>query len=221
MGLGIISDRDFESEIQNSSVDYQSNINSDNQFNPDSNSDTDTNSDTNTDKTSPATIPTIQPILNPGRHTDVNNVPQSLRKILGEEVATNGLRSAMHLAESLGGHGISQPTLSTYGRGEISPNHKSDKSNELFEYVNGRKTKITKRALNKLNLAMSLIDEEKLLGCDANELTNVAKGMAQVVKHMEPDKSDNEKKDPVQFHFYAPQIRNEQHYEVVRAKDNY
>lgn len=206
MGLGICSDKDFESELINSSVDY-----SQLRQRPSNSMDDVTNTE--------VISPTILPMNPQGRISDVNNVPQSLRKILGETVATEGLRSAMQLADSFGG--ISQPTLSTYARGEVSPHSKTNASNDMFEYVNGRKTKITKRALNKLNLAMSLIDENKLLGCDAKELSTVAKDMAQIVKHMEPAAKETETKDPVQFHFYAPVVKNEAHYETIVAKDNY
>ena len=207
MGLGIISDDDFFKELKNSSID--------------NNTTNTTNNTTSPDDLLDGTVITsnILPMNPQGRHNDVNNVPQSLRKILGEEVATNGLSSAMRLADSFGG--ISQPTLSTYGTGQVSRGIKSNKSDDMYEYVNGRKTKITKRALNKLNLAMSLMDETKLMGCDAKELSTVAKDMAQIVKHMEPSKQVEEIKEAVQFHFYAPQVRNENHYETVVAKDNY
>ncbi len=150
-----------------------------------------------------------------GRDKDVPNVPQSLRKVIGETAATEGLKSAMHLASSFG---ISQPTTSTYARGEISPGQTND---DLVNHINGRKTKITKKAINRLNMALNHIDETKLLGCDAKELSGIAKDMASVVNAMEPKQKEDGQKDPVQFHFYAPQVRNENHYETVVAKDNY
>ncbi len=87
--------------------------------------------------------------------------------------------------------------------------------------MNGRKTKVSKRALNRLNLALAYIDKDKLKDCDARELSGVAKDMATVVKQMEPSKGEDGKSEPVQFHFYAPQVRTENHYDVVQAKDNY
>jgi len=215
MPLGIVSDKDFEKEILNNGVDVIKN---------------------NTIPKEPrASLPTLEIPSNPevqednpiitsdvltmkrvGRHNDVDNVPMSLRKVLGEEHAIHGLKSAQSLANSLGG--LSQPTLSTYGRGQVSNGQSND---EMLTYINSRKTKISKRALNKLNLALSLIDDQKLMPLKATELSTVAKDMAIVAKQMEPSVKEDEKKDPVQFIMYAPQIRNENNYEVVQAKDNY
>ncbi len=195
MPLGIVSDKDFEIEKQNSEVNHPSKI---------------TNVE---DKPIVTSDVIIMPSV--GRDNGVPNVPQSLRKILGETVATEGLKSAMQLADGLG---ISQPTLSTYARGEVSP---GVTNTDLTAHINNRKTKISKRALNKLNMALNHIDEQKLLGCDAKELSSVAKDMAHVVNAMSPKDSESAKTEPVQFHFYAPQVRNENHYETVVAKDNY
>jgi hypothetical protein len=211
MPLGIVSDSDLMSEINNSSVDSTPSIND---SIPTNNSN---HRPSELDELDGAVITSdVITMKSVGRHSEVNNIPSSLRKVLGEEAAINGIQSAMQLANSLGG--ISQPSLSTYARGESSP---GKTNTQLLEHINGRKTKISSRALNKLNLAMSLIDEQKLLGCDAKELSSVAKDMAVVAKAMEPTVKEDEKKDPIQFHFYAPQIRNEAHYEVVQAKDNY
>jgi hypothetical protein len=206
MALGIVTDTDFEKELNNSSH---------------------TTKTVMTDippraSNSEVIIPTIVENPSVGRTPDVSNVPQSLRKILAETHAVEGLGRAQELANSLIPGGISQPTLSTYGNGQISRgNHKSSESNDLLNYVNGRKTKITKRALNKINLAMSLMDEDKLNSCDAKELSAITKDMAQVVKHMEPEQREDRKSEPVQFIMYAPQVRTENNYDVVVAKDNY
>ncbi len=194
MPLGIVSDKDFDIERNNSDVLIN---------------------DRNAEKDSPIVTSDVLIMPNVGRDKDVPNVPQSLRKVIGETAATEGLKSAMHLASSMG---ISQPTTSTYARGEISPGNTNE---DLLSHINNRKTKISKKALNKLNLALNNLDETKLLGCDAKELSSVAKDMASVVNAMEPKQSEDKAKEPVQFHFYAPQVRNENHYETVVAKDNY
>lgn len=212
MALGIVSNEDFESEVNNSSVDYGNNsIDYGNTNIPNK-----SESDSDSDKSSPVVTSDVIIQKNPGRHPEVSNIPQSLRKILGETTAVEGLARGKELANALGV--ISQPTLSTYARGEVS---RGVVNEDMTNYLNGRKTKISKRALNKLNLAISLIDETKLIGCEAKELSSVAKDMAIVAKQMEPSEKKEEQKDPVQFHFYAPQIRNENHYEVVNAKDAY
>jgi len=65
------------------------------------------------------------------------------------------------------------------------------------------------------------MNEDKFAEADLKELSAVAKDMAVVVGQMAPKEKDDAKVEPVQFHFYAPTVRNEQHYEVIVAKDNY
>ena len=214
MPLGIVSDQDFEKEILNNGVDIIRNTN-DKESTP-LEPRTSIPEVINSEEQNPIITSDVLTMKRVGRHNDVNNVPMSLRKVLSEEHAVNGLKSAQSLANSLGG--LSQPTLSTYGRGQVSNGQSND---EMLTYLNGRKTKISKRALNKLNLALSLIDDEKLLPLKATELSSVAKDMAIVAKQMEPSVKEDDKKDPVQFHFYSPVIKQENHYDTVVAKDNY
>jgi len=199
MPLGIVSPEEFEKEKNNSLVDITSR-----KPNPE-----------DSDITMPIVTSDVLQSPGVGRDLGVPNVPQSLRKILGEATAVEGLRSAMELAK---GFGISQPTASTYARGEVSP---GTKNQDLLHHINSKKTKISKRALGKLNMALNHIDDTKLQSCDAVELSNIAKNMAAVSNQMTPDNGDGVKPDPVQFHFYAPQVRQENHYETVTAKDNY
>ena len=193
MPLGIVNNQDFEKELTNSNPDYV-------QPRP----------------PKPTIEAEIKELPTVGRTPEVPNVPQSLRKILGETHATEGLQAAKQLASSI--RGISQPTLSAYGNGKVSPGKVND---DLINYLNERKTKISKRALNKINMALTLMDEEKMSEADAKELSSIAKDMSIVVKQMEPTERDDKKSEPVQFHFYAPQVKQENHYETVVAKDNY
>ena len=209
MGLGIVTDDDFLKELENSSNDSLSTEKEINNNPP---------RISNDNEESEPIVGEVIELKSVGRNSEVNNVPQSLRKIIAEEHAVNGFKSAQHLAESFGG--LSQPTLSTYGSGNISRGIESAQSNDLNSYLNGRKGKISKRAINKLNLALNHISDDKLSGLEVRELSCVAKDMAQIVKHMEPTVKESQR-DPVQFHFYSPTIKNENHYETVTAKDNY
>ena len=218
MPLGIVSNKEFESELMNSCVDKVINPERDVEPEINSNEIDDGDGDNNQPRTSIVAEVVDLPKL--GRHNEVNNVPQSLRMIIGETAAVEGLGRAKELADTFGG--LSQPTISTYARGEVSPNGNNKQDDDMLDYLNGRKTKITKRALNKINLALNLMDEERLKGCDAKELATISKEMSTVVKHMEPkNRDEREKVQPVQFIMYAPQVRSENHYETVVAKDNY
>jgi hypothetical protein len=43
-------------------------------------------------------------------------------------------------------------------RGEVSPDTPTKDSDDLLDFLNGRKTKIGKRALNRLNLALAHLE---------------------------------------------------------------
>lgn len=247
MPLGIVSNRDFELERMNSdatileevnghTIDFNESVNEspkEDEVVKESDEDVECSDSTKTERRAPVTpfddvkipeIVTSDMIRNPmgaGRMKDVSNVPQSLRKIIAEESIEHGNKSAKNLLSNLGVT-LSAPTVSTYKSGNISPkNDISIGDNDLLEYINQRKGKLGKKALNKLNLALTHLDEAKLQGLEAKELSGVAKDMAIIVDKMQPTKRDEEKVAPVQFVIMAPQINNESHYQVVKAKDNY
>jgi hypothetical protein len=221
MPLGIVSNTDFEVERQNSDSQFEV-INNYNPNDYKKSEIIEVNKDTeNTNSEEPrALTPIITSAQITGRKSDIGNVPQSLRKILAEEAVMGGNKSAQQLMDGLGMN-LSQPTLSTYKRGEVSPDIPTNDSKDLCDYINGRKNKIGKRALNRLNLALAHLDEAKLQGLEARELSGVAKDMAIIAEKMEPKQKEQEKVAPVQFIMMAPQINNEAHYETVVAKDNY
>lgn len=152
-----------------------------------------------------------------GRNEGDVNVPQSLRKLIGDTATFEGRASALNLASELG---LSSASVSGYTNPNNSAMSEANKE-DIFAHLASRKYKMSKKALNKLNLALTHIDETKLKDLGAEKLANVAVSMAQVAKHMEPKQLNDKVIDPVQFHFYAPQVRQENHYEVVTAKDNY
>lgn len=217
MPLGIVSDSEFDAERQNSDSLHESNSPGENHLN---NTKIDfEDSIKPSEETEEVKIPEIITSSQiAGRHEGIGNIPQSLRKVLADDVITNGVKSAQSLVSGLGMK-VSQPTLNTYGNGETSPGSNTPASQDMFEYVNGRKAKITKKALNKINMALELIDSSKMAGLDARELTGIAKDMAVVVDKMQPAKKEETKKDPVQFIMMMPQMHQENHYETVVAKD--
>lgn len=217
MPMGIVNERDWNLEVNNSCIDSIPHNQNDesglinNELNNESNIEHRT-----------SIVAEVLDMPTVGRHEAVSNIPDSLRKVLADDHLINGLRGAKSLVHGLG-IDLSQPTLSTYGRGETSPHSKSKKTDELTDYLNGRKEKITKRALNKINLALSHLDEQKFLGLKAREISGVAKDMAIVAKQMEPTikNSEGNQMNGVQFIMYAPQIKSEDSYQIVVAKDNY
>ena len=239
MPLGIVSNSDFELEQLNSDDSFEqvnpiSSVNgtkidwdesttnlekSDNQI---------INETTEVIESSPraSLVPEIvtSDMINPkraGRHESIGNVPQSLRKIIAEESIEHGNKSAKSLVNSLGMN-LSDATISTYKSGNVSPaNGVSAKDNDLLEYINHRKTNLGKKALNKMSLALNGLTKDKMEPLEPKELASIAKDMSIIVDKMQPTKRDEEKFVPVQFVMMAPVINNENHYDVVKAKDNY
>lgn len=181
MPLGIVSDKDFEKELGNSSK-----------------------------------VPEIIPLPTPGRNQGDNNVPDSLRKIIGETAEIDGRQDALELANTFG---ISPSSVSAYGNGSRSTDSMDKQPN--LEYINGAKARISKKAQHKLFKALNHLTDDKLQEAKAVDLASIAKSMSGIVKEMEPEKpkDPNEGKNGPAFIVYSPQFRQENHYEVIQSRD--
>lgn len=196
MPMGIVTDKDFDSEL--SRVD-------------------DTRAET---KSAPViNAPIVGEIVDApsrGRGEGSTGVPDGLRKIIGEESITNGRQSAIELASQFG---LSPSSVSAYANGATSTSSYHDTPNR--PHINQAKERISKRARGKLLLALSKITGDKLEGTNAKDLAGVAKDMSAIVKNMEPDKEKgpNEVDNGPKFVIYAPQFRDERHFETVVVKE--
>lgn len=151
-----------------------------------------------------------------GRGEGSTSVPDGLRKLIGEESVTNGRQSAVELAQSFG---ISPSSVSAYANGSTSTASYDKTPNKA--HINGVKEKISKRARGKLLLALSKITGDKLEGTNAKDLAGVAKDMSAIVRNMEPEKEAYDRGDPSKpaFVVYSPVFRDERHFEVVVVKE--
>ncbi len=188
MPLGIVSDKDFEKELGNSSK-------------------------------VPDTIPTtgrVDILPTPGRNSGDNNVPDSLRKIIGETSEIEGRQEALELANHFG---ISPSSVSAYANGSTSTASMDKQPN--LDHINGQKNRIVKRATIKLHKALSHITDEKLEGAKAVDLASIAKSMSGIVKEMEPEKpkDSTDGKNAPAFIVYSPTFKQENYYEVVTARE--
>lgn len=204
MGMGIVNDKDFESEKSKL-------IREDSTSSP---------------KPIPSSIHPIVPI-NPnkieaeikdspnGRGTSNVGVPNTLRQIIGEESAINGRQSGIKLAESFG---ISPSSVSAYAEGATSTASYHDGPNR--SHIDGAKIKVASKARKKLTLALSLITRDKLENSKARDLAGIAKDMAVVMKQMEPEKA--EAASPLNgptFIFYTPPPIPKQSLDVIYTKE--
>ena len=152
-----------------------------------------------------------------GRGQDNNEVPNSLREIIGEESVINGRKEALELARNFG---ISPSSVSAYANGSTST-RTYDKQPNLSKLNNAR-LRVSDRARKRLLKALSAMDETKLNDSSAVELASVAKSMSGIIKDMEPSQPlspNGNGNNGATYIFYAPQVRDEKHYDVIRVNE--
>src|SRR5215510_11616874 len=158
MPMGIVSDRDFDRERDNARVPVKT----------------------------PPPKPTAVVIDSPqkGRGNGNVEVPDALRKVIGEESVINGRQSAMEIADAFG---ISPSSVSAYANGSTST-ATYDKSPNISHLLKA-KQRISKRARKTLVLALNHITDEKLAVAKVAEVAAVARAMSGIVRDMEPEKT--------------------------------
>jgi DNA-binding transcriptional regulator YdaS (Cro superfamily) len=159
----------------------------------------------------------VTTIPRPGRKEGDVQVPESLRKIIGETSEIEGRKSALELAESLG---ISPSSVSAYANGATSTATYNTPDTDITTHIKERKTKVVGSALTRLTRAMGALTKDKIATSSAKEISGIAKDMAQVVKLMEPESTDNNQSVRApQFLVYAPTMIDERKFEYIQAKD--
>jgi hypothetical protein len=194
MPMGIVSNQDFEKEVNNSSKDtIPSRILND---------------------VVPENESKIE-IIERGRGKGNIEVPNVLRNIIADTHHANGREAAMSLAESFS---ISPSSESAYAQGATSTASYHDRPNR--KTVNKTRKRIAEKAEKLTESAIDKITDEKLDELSALELTHVAKNVSSVVKNLETD--DNSKENPLNISpivIYAPQVKNENSFEMVFSKE--
>lgn len=161
-------------------------------------------------------VPKAEVVDMPAKGRGVGNVevPNSLRKVIGETAITEGRDSAVELARQFG---ISPSSAAAYNVGATSTSSYDERPNAVV--INKAKEKIGKRARTKLMAALRHITDEKLGEAKVRDLASIAKDMSVVFKHMEPEGPKTPSNSGPTFVFYSPQFRKEEHYDVVQAKE--
>lgn len=154
-----------------------------------------------------------------GRGENNKEVPDALRKIIGETSVIEGRQEALALGRMFD---VSPSSVSAYANGATSTGSYNQPESGLKRHINKRKERISKRAGLVLNRAMDeLTSEDKLRDVKPIELASIAKSMSSIIKEMEPpaEKSDSDAAGNVQFILYAPQITREEKYEVINLNE--
>lgn len=168
-------------------------------------------------RTPPPTSPPSQIIdVEKGRGNGNNEVPDSLRRVIGEESELNGRKSALELAKNFG---ISPSAVSAYSNGSHSTASMDKQPN--LSHINDAKLRIAGKARAKISQAIARMSKEKMDEASLTELAHVAKSMSGVVKDMEPElpKIQTNGGNSPQYIFYSPVVKEEKHYEVVVLKE--
>lgn len=148
----------------------------------------------------------------PGRKEGDVNVPDSLRKLIGEESAINGRRNGLELAKELK---ISPSSVSAYSNGAASTSSYDSPKPSILEHIKASKERAIKRASNKLNLALSELTPEKLSNEKARDLAGIAKDMSAIIRNLEPDNSNQIDPNLPKFVVFAPQFVSEKNFETI------
>jgi hypothetical protein len=193
MSMGIVNDIEFDLELKRSKIIRE---------------------ESNSSNTNDTRIPKIITIEK-GRGNGNLGVPNGLRKIIGEESEINGRHNGVELASRFG---IQPSSVSAYANGSKSTTSYDEQPN--IGHINNAKERISKKARNRLILALNSLTSDKINDSKAREIASVAKDMSVIIRNMEPDNlKDPDRKDGPTFVFYAPQLRDEKYFDVIHSKE--
>lgn len=157
----------------------------------------------------------IKDLPTKGRGAGRENIPDTVRKLIGGEAITNGHGSGKELAGLLG---VSESSVSAYQKGATSTATINEPQPGLLAHINQERVKVAKKAREKLTLAIDAITEEKLNGASPRVASGVAKDMSAVVRDMEPV-SERDREDDTKFVFFVPPMKKEEQFEVIDVKE--
>ena len=185
MPIGIVSDDDFSKELEKIGT------------------------------TKPGGRVSVEQIPKKGRPEGKKEVPDSLRKLVGEESVIDGRAAALDLAKNWD---ISPSSVSAYAVGATSTTSYDTPKPSIVEHINKSRARAIKKASTVLNAALTSITQEKLDYTDADKLSGIAKDMSAIIKNLEPKQSETPEggKAP-QFVIFAPQFRDERSFETIQV----
>lgn len=149
-----------------------------------------------------------------GRPEGTPNTPDSIRKLLGDNVLTEGRQDTLALAEALG---ISNQSVNAYSAGATSL-ATYNKDNPLKGFLDKRRKNIAGRASSAIIRAIEGITDEKLGDAKAVELASIAKSLSGVVKDMLPAENTgntNINNTAVKLVVHVPQQTKESTFETI------
>lgn len=159
------------------------------------------------------------------RGRGIGNVatPNSIRKLIASEALPTILddgtvidgASADEISEALP---ISPSSISAYKHGATSTASYHEPRQALEQHLNSAKTRISKRAQERLESALDGITPDKIADAKLRDIASVARDMSQIVKNMESNDEDIVKNTNIIF--YTPNLRKAESFETITLEDN-
>lgn len=151
-----------------------------------------------------------------GRGEGNREVPEVLRKIIGESALENGNAETLeNLAAPLG---ISASSISAYKKGATSTASYNEPQRALVDHTQIVRNRISRRASRKLNDALGMITTEKMQDAKLKDLSTLAKDMSTIMKNMEHNEDSSNNK-PTNIIFVAPRVKHEEQYETITVNE--
>lgn len=147
-----------------------------------------------------------------GRKEGTKEVPEELRKIIGENALIEGNKSTAKA------FGVSESSVSAYKKGATSTKSYNDPDADLKAFMDESRNKISTKARRKLIDAIDNITDSKLEECSVKVLASVARDMSSVIRNMEPEQKED-RSNNVQFVLFAPQMKNESDFALKQVNE--
>ena len=152
----------------------------------------------------------------PGRPKETENVPDSIRKIIGDTALESGNKEGQKMARFFG---TSEGTIPAYKKGATSMGDYQNPAKALGKHINKTKERIAKRAANRISMAFDAFTADKLVEATAPELASVIKSLSGVVKDMEPAREAEERGPAIQFVIHRPPMAREDTFDVIAVNE--
>ena len=154
-----------------------------------------------------------------GRGENSVEVPESLRKIIGETSELDGRKEAVALAKMFD---ISESSVSAYANGATSTanyNQPSTEPDSIQSHINKSKERISNKARSRLFESLKCITDEKLKEASVRDVSQVARHMSAIIKEQEPTVNTNNENNGIQFIFYSPHLKQEDVYDTITVSE--
>lgn len=147
-----------------------------------------------------------------GRNKGDTNIPRALRNLVAEEAI-----SGTPVTDIARVFDVSPSSISAYKNGATSTASYNEPDEELTKNNRAVKSDLANMAKSKIKAALEEMTSEKLRDAKVRELSAIARDMSVVVHNLEPEQvNENE---ATKLIIYAPQIVNENNFEVIKVKE--